>query len=357
MTVELDDSYESLLDRAVECIFLDDLPGASELAWRVIRRLRRLSPETLARRPEHLTILLTAHTIWAELERWQGRHEQAIAVSEQLLAEHPELDEINMWIGRLRVEQGQVEEGMTILRNAAERMNTSYGWNILGTQLADLGQADQAERCYRNALACAKDDEDAATVYRNLFEFYKTQHQVADAIDAWNAMLVLTPDMADQSPAFYGWLIDQGEIKQAQLLVQRERNPLIQKFYNGLIAWRTGQPERARRLWQDVFQAEDAPIVEWMEAGLRLGHWAEVIEEFVRTDEKDYISVLTLVGLAYALGGNVEMMHDVLQKAVYILEKHWPARSKISERWSLVTDLITDPQLLTALSKYFEQNG
>lgn|GEM_PF-4645113 len=364
MTVELADSYESLFNRAIEQAKLGNTPGAIDLFQRIVNRLSKLGPKTL-RRPECNGMLLMALVFYTDFMRWEEQLDQAVALCEHVFALHPELDTVNFLLNRLYIEQGRIEEGLTGLRQTAECLNKADGWITLGIQLVEFGQNEQAEACYKKALACAQNNREAADVHFNLFKLYQIQQRVDEALEAWSTAVVLSPEIEEHKPTLYRWLIQTNQAERVRPFLQRERNPLWREFYGGLLAWHSGQVDAARRHWQAVFESEideqDFPPSEWLEAALRLGHADQILDRFAWIAEykaaphEDIASdPFFLSGLACAIQGDLQTMHRHMQSAIKILKQDWPSRSKIAGCRSLVTDLISDPETLAALGEYLE---
>ncbi|MBN1581187.1 MAG: hypothetical protein JXA89_10830 [Anaerolineae bacterium] len=362
MSVELVDSYESLLDRAVQQIALGKSQDAIDLALRVVNRLSKLSAETLTRKPGHRVILMNAWQMSVEFLRWEKRFGEAIALCEQLIASHPGFDEISIRINLLRIEQGKIDEGLADLCQTVERIDGAYGWTILGIQLNELGHSDRAEACFRKALARAESNEASAEAYEELVTLYKSQHRVVEALEAWNMAVVLQPEQVENSHILYRWLIQEGEIERAQSFLRRERNLVWMEFYSGLIAWRVEQPDRACRHWRaalDVKIGEDDPaLIEWLEAAVRLGETSTALAEVEhRMSHGDPLPPFALMmsALAYAINGDMLLAHEAMHTVVQTLERRWPSRARIEGWWPLVTTVISNPETLLALAGYFEQ--
>lgn len=363
MPVELGDSYESLLNRAVQQMALGKSQDAIDLVLRVVNRLSELSVETLARRPGHRALLMNAWEMSTEFLRWEKRFDEAIAVCERLIASHPDLDNVHLRVNMLRIERGEVEQGLAGLRQAAERVDRAYGWTVLGIQLCEMGEVDQSEVYLKKALARSESNETSADVYMELFTLYKSQHRLAEALEAWDMAAVLQPGRTEDTYVLYRWLIQEGEIERAQSYLRRERNPLRTEFYTGLIDWHAGQFDRARHHWQAAWNVEvgedDPALIEWLEAALRLGETDTLIAEFERRlTNGELLSPFALMigALAYALIDDMTLAHGTLRDAVRILERRWPSRSRIEGWWPLVTEVISNSETLSALAVYFEQN-
>ncbi len=362
MPVELDDSYESLLDRAVQQMAMGKSQDAIDLVLRVVNRLSKLSAETLASKPLSRATLMNAWQIAVEFLRWEKRLDEAVAVCERLNAAHPELGEVSIRIHTLRIERGEVEQGLAGLRQAVEHADQAHSWTVLGIQLRELGQPEQAEVCLKKALARADNDDAFANAHLELFMLYRSQHRLVQALESWDMAATLWPEQADNANVLYRWLIEEGEIERAQSYLRRERNPVWREFFAGLIDWHGGQTVRASNHWRQVLNTqidEGAPaLVEWLEAALRLGEADVVSAEIERQLDSGNTPppfAWMIDGLACALTGRIDDAHSILADVVRMLERRWPSHSGIEGWWPLVTDVISDPDTRSALAGYFDQ--
>lgn len=363
MPVELDQSYEAIYERAVFAIARGDTDEGVELLWRIVNRLTKLRPETLQRRETLADTLSTAWNSLTQTLRREKRYDEAIEAS-RAVADHlsgaraPE-----RMIASVRIEQGEVEEGLAQLRQVAAETPALAAWSDLGREYMALDRHQEAEAAYKRARELADSNETAAFANVALFRAYQTMGRVDDALSAWGMATVLDPNLAEHVFEVYSWLIEEGEPERARRYVQREANAARRMLYEGLIEWKGGRKEEARSLWQRVVRLnpEDEHVdeVAWMEAALRLGEPERVI-----TFEEETIGELalvseieaTLLGIANAAEGKLEAARRWLDQVRRELGRGWPPQDKIRARYRvLLEQVVTDREIVKALLGYFEE--
>lgn len=362
MSVELPDSYESIYQRAMVQMATGNTAEAIELLQRIINRLRRLRPETLKRRSNLQQTLDAACEAAFEFLRWERQYDQAIAIAEGVLDRLPDPDMSRRRIASLMIEKGEVEEGLTRLREIAEANQDFASWADLGAEYRVLKQYDQAEMCYRSALRQAQSNEEASLANVALFSVYQDADRVDDALDAWDMAVVLDPELADGVFQAYGWLIRRGELDLARKYLDRERHPVRRSFYEGLLNWQTGNQDAARQRWRGVLDmdvdVEDTGLAAWIEAALRLGEPARAddrLAELASGNEAIPAGVVALHGIAKLMLGDVEQATERFEQVVARLRRGWPSRDKIPvDRWALLTSLVPDAGVQESVKRYFD---
>jgi len=362
MPVELADSYESLYRRAFTRMAVGRTDEAIELMLRIVNRLRRLRPETLERRPNLQGMLLTAWGSVVHFLRWEKRYDQAIAVCESVLDRLPSPDAGRRRIASLMIESGEVEGGLTRMRQVAEESPSYDSWTGLGAEYIILKRYDEAEACYQSALSLAGSNEEAAAANTSLFRVYRETDRVDRALSAWNMALVLDPDLAGQVYWVYAWLIERGDLEEAAKYLEREREPVRRTFYLGLLAWQAGEQDAARERWRDVLDMEvdegESDVEAWMEAALRLGEPEKVIDlegDVLVRSAPDSVEGAILMGIAYAMLDEVEDAAEWFDQATLRFQRAWPSRDKIpAEKWTLLTSLVSDEGTLQSVAAYFD---
>ncbi len=80
MPVELPDSYQALYDRAHQQMSIGNIDAAAELMLRIVNRLGRLRPQTMARKPDLAKRWQDAWFSALEFLRWDKKFNQTIEV-------------------------------------------------------------------------------------------------------------------------------------------------------------------------------------------------------------------------------------------------------------------------------------
>lgn len=362
MPVELDQSYDAMYDRALMAFGRGDTDEGVSLLWRIINRLTKLRPETLQRKE---TLEQTLHAAWnalVETLRREKRYEEAMEAS-RAVAEHLSGARApDRMIASVRIEQGEVEEGLAQLREIAGETSTLAAWVDLGSEYMALDRYEEAEAAYKRAYQLAGSNEAAAFANIALFRTYQAMGRVDDALSAWGMAAVLDPDLTVRVSELYYWLIEQGKLEQARRYLQREGNNARRLLYEGLIEWQEGHEEEARSLWQRAVRLnpldEHVDEVAWTEAALRLGEPERII-----AFEKEAVGDLaivgevqaTLFGIANAAAGNLSAATHWLDQVQQRIQRGWLPSEKIAARYrELLAQVVTDQGIVRSLRSYFE---
>jgi tetratricopeptide (TPR) repeat protein len=362
MSVELPDSYESIYQRAMVQMASGNTAEAIQSLKRIINRLCRLRPETLKRKTNLQSTLNAASNAAFEFLRWEKQYDEAIAIAESVLDCLSDPDVTRRRIASLLIEKGEVEEGLSRLKEIAETAQDLASWADLGAEYRALERYDQAEVSYRSALRRAKSNEDAAMVSVALFSVYQDAGRVEDALDAWDMAVVLNPDLVDGVFQAYSWLIRRGDLDLGRKYLDRERHPVRRRFYKGLLDWQAGNEDAARREWQDVLgmdvDLENPGLAAWVEAALRLGEPARVEERLAEWSSGGQAlpaSVVAMHGIAKLMMGQVEQAVDIFEQVIARMRRAWPSRDKMpADRWALLTALVPDVAIQERVKGYFD---
>jgi tetratricopeptide (TPR) repeat protein len=360
--VELNDSYEAIYQRAISQITLGDTEAALESLWRIVHRLTRLRPETLQRKENLLSILLTTWSSLVQFLRWEKRYDTAIHACEAVINHLPRDQGIDRRVASLMIERGDITEGLARMRQIVEQAPSLLSWADLGAEYTALRDYQEAESCYRSAIALAESNQEAAIANTGLFRVYRETGDVDAALNAWSMVVVLDPDMGDHVSEVYTWLIERGDLEQAGKYLRREREPVRRTFYQGLLHWQAGRHDKARAQWQTVLdmdvKQDNADIAAWIEAALRLGDPARALgAEETLSDGKTTLSIDAVIGLgiAHAMLDQVAAAKAQFDQVIRRLQRGWPATDKIeTDRWELFQSLVTNQETVQALAHYFD---
>jgi len=360
--LELNDSYETIYQRSMQQMAFGETEEALEGLWRILRRLTRLKPETLQRKESLQALLLTCWNSLVTFLRWEERYDEAISACETVRSHLSAEQGVDRRIASLTIERGNVEEGLDLFRQAVDQEANVASWADMGAEYVALERYDDAESCYKSALPLAQSNEEATIVNLGLFRVYRELGQQQQALSAWNMAAVLDPDLGDMVSEVYTWLIERGDLEEAEKHLSRERNVMRRRFHQGLLEWTAGRQEDARARWRSIVSMElDGPGADpasWIEAALRLDSPQTVLDqEATLTDVEGGVQfdVATLLGLAHAMRDQLENAHRWFQSVVRRMEQDWPRRSTIpADMWRLAQTLILNTETLAAISKYFE---
>lgn len=361
--MRLQDSYQDLYAQARTARLAGRHGEAITTYTRIIERLSELSPETLQGRPDLEELLHQAAEELLEVLRWERHYDQAIEVEEKLIALFPQEELVRRTeIANLLIERGQVEEGLSQLQEIAQAdADNIWGWITLGAQYLWLRRYEEGEAYLQRAVELeGAADEDVAFAYRYLFQLYKEQDRHEEAVAAWERARHLDPGTQSTLPEVYRMFIQAGDYKQAHSYLRREQNRLRYLFHLGLMDHRQGDEYAAQRQWRRLAdmdphnyeQGQDA----WAEACLRTGRVQQALNELARLVNQGEITShrMMLLGLAWAMAGEVQKARAALNGAVMILDHSRPRRSKLSRKeWRLFEELVKDEEVRKALEDYF----
>jgi len=361
--MRLMDSYQDLYTQARTARLSGQHEEAIIVYTRIIDRLSELSSETLEGRPDLEELLHQAGQELVEVLRWERRYDQAIELEEKLVALFPQEELVRRTeIANLLIERGQVEEGLSRLREIAQTDEDNiWGWITLGAQYVWLRRYEEAEAYLKQAANLEQAaDEDVAFAYHYLFQSYKEQDRYDEAAAAWERARRLDPELQSSLPDVYRMFIEGGDHRQAHSYLRRERNRLRYLFHLGLMDHQQGDEYAAQRQWRRLADMEPDNYEEghddWAEGCLRIGLIQQAINELARRVNQGEISLrrMQLLGVAWALADDVERAKAALNGAVMILDHSRPRRSKLSRRdWRLFEELVQDEEVLKGLEEYF----
>jgi tetratricopeptide (TPR) repeat protein len=366
MSVELPDSYQAIYQRAIQQMGVGESEAAIDSLLRIVRRLSRLSPETLKRKDHLQRTLYGAWNAVTQFLSWENRFQAAIDLTSDVMDRLPEPLTGSIRIASLTVESGQVEEGLAALTEIAREQDNYTTWSALGTEYKILGRHAEAEEAYRTALRHAASNEEAVVANLALFDTYRTADQVEKALDAWQMALVLEPDMADEEYRVYGWLIRSGHVQQAAPYLEREPVSLRRTFFEGLIDGQAGRQDAARRKWQEVFDSEEVPeedvdVEIRMEAALRLDlplAADELAQALFLSGDLISARAEVLRGIAKLMLDQPDLAETHIRQALLRLRRGSRVQtSLVADLWELLTQLVPDPAQTAALKHYFDTKG
>jgi tetratricopeptide (TPR) repeat protein len=357
------DSYEYIYALAESNLARGDYETALANFERLSERLSQLKPVVLERRPELRNLLLVSLGKQAEIHHIQGEYEEAVEFYQQAIDIAPETrDRWQRDLALVRIDMGQAEEGLDELRaQAIATPGDSELWLTIGVECEGLGRLDEAEENLERAARVATDPEDKTETYLALFDFYRAQGQVEEAMAAWEHAW---EDGQESDYVFpvYQMMWEVGDLERAREYLRREKNPLRKGFHQGLMAASDGEDDEAAKHWKRVAKMNPLEYDEgheaWAEAALRVDHPPEEIIAALAAvlETGDFTSRgLSLQAIAEARIGHVEHAQDVLEMARNIGMRTRPREEKLSPaHWAMFDELVTDDEIKEQLQPYFQ---
>jgi predicted TPR repeat methyltransferase len=104
-----------------------------------------------------------------------------------LLAEHPDDADAAHYLGVLRFQQGEVEDGLALLGQSVEKYpDNPHAWNNLGNMYVQMRRDPEAEQAYLRATSL---NPDLAAATYNLARIYIRSHRFEPAIEGLRKIL------------------------------------------------------------------------------------------------------------------------------------------------------------------------
>ena len=362
----LPDSYESLELRARMALAGGETQHALELYQKLSRRLSTLKPEVLQRRPELQNLYAISLVQQAMIQHRQGNFESAAQLCQQLLSVSPESARFaQRLLALVHIDMGRVEAGLDELRAQAVASPGDVDvWLVLADECQNLGRLDEAEEHLHRAARNASDASDQNRVYLALFDFYRAQGRVEDALAAWDQAWAAKGGEPDYIFPVYQMLWEAGNPEQAYAYLERERNPLRKGYHQGKFAAEQGRWDEADRHWQRVAKLDPHKYPEghdvWAEAALRVNGSPQQVQALllaVRQAGHATLHGVTLEAVCAARLGHLEVAAEILQMAVAIGWSAGPRRRVLPlAHWQLFEELIGDQAVSSQLRHYFEDD-
>jgi tetratricopeptide (TPR) repeat protein len=360
------DSYEDIYARAESDMVQGDYERALDSFQRLSERLSGLKPALLYRRPGLRSLFLLSLAKQAEIQYIQGEFEQAMQLYQRLVEMAPESrDNWQRAMALVRIDIGQVEAGLDELRAQAVAHPGDYQlWLIIGLECETLGRLDEAEENLQRAAGRATDPDDETEAYLALFDFYRAQGRVDEALAAWDQAWAAHGHTPGYVFPLYQLMWEIGDLERAHEYLNQEKNPLRKGFYQGLLADSEGKPDQAMKHWKRVAQMDPLEFDEgheaWAEAALRVDQPPqEVISALGAILESGNLTPrgLILQAVAEARIGHREHAENVLKIARTMGMRSRPRTEKLSAaHWALFDELVADDEIKHQLRHYFEED-
>jgi tetratricopeptide (TPR) repeat protein len=361
------DSYEDIYARAEASLAKGELGTAQAALERLSERLGTLKPAVLERRPELRNLHVLSLVKQAQIRHLQGDSEGAMQLYRQLTDMAPENRDV--WrreMALVQIDLGQVEAGLDELRaQAIAYPNDHRLWLTMGLESEALGRLDEAEEYLQRGARRASEPQARSEAHLLLFDFYRGQGRVEQALDAWQQAWQAAGREPDYVFPLYQMMWENGDLERARDFLRKEENPLRKGFYQGLLAAGEGNRDEAAKHWQRVVNTNPLGFTEgheaWAEAALRTDHPApNVISVLSTVLEAGNLTHrgLMLQAIAEARLGHTEHAEGVLALARRLELRSRPRREKLSASdWSLFDELVPDQEIKGQLRYHFEESS
>ena len=358
----LNDSYESIYERAKTLVSENEWEQAIEEYKRIFNRLGKLSPDTRLKHPGLAELFARTSFELATLLTRMEDYDQAVEVMEQISAYDP--DSKPLWsreIARCHIHQGKTEQGLSELEALAGESDDPFTTLALGEAYYHLKNYDRAAEELSKTIQLAQQEhvpEALSLAYTFLFDTNATAGNVEEAVRVWQMSLPLGESLGINLRSVYDLFMDHGDMDGARAVIMQDQSPLRKGLYRGLVSLREGDLGEARRQWEKLARRdvdpESADIDCWMEAGLRVGQADRVIEQAMPVLTEGNINLRTslILAIAWAMLGETQHADSLLQKMRAAIG--WKRDGKLHPMdWMLVDELVEDEEVKEALQHHF----
>ena len=358
------DSYEDIAMRARSQVARGDMDAGLESYRRLSDRLAGLKPSLLERRPELRGLHTLSLAQLANIYHIKGDFDKALALYRRLSDTVPERSSTWRQMAALtHIDMGQTETGLDELRAEAVATPGNHDiWLAIGIECEGLGRAEEAEENLQRATKNAATSEAQTESYLALFDFYRGQGRVDDALAAWNQAWKAGGSEPEYVFPIYQMMWENDRLDPAREYLERETNPLRKGLYQGLLEAEAGRIEEAQKRWKKVARTDalkyDDGHEAWAEAMLRVG---AAPEEVVATLQKIWqdgtitMRGLVLLAVAEARQGHQDHAAHALAAACNIGLQLRPRREKLpASNWSLFDELLTDDEVKRPMCRFFD---
>jgi tetratricopeptide (TPR) repeat protein len=357
------DSYENIYARAESNLASGDYETALDEFQRLSERLSGLKPAVLGRRPELRNLLQLSLSEQAEIRHMQGEFDQAMQLYERLVEIDPRRqDRWRRAMALVRIDMGQAEAGLDELRAQAVAHPGDFQlWLLMGLECEVLGRLDEAEENLRRAAGRAADPDEKAGAYLALFDLYREQDRLDEALAAWDqAWVGRDPDYVFP---LYQMMWETGDLERAHEYLRQEKNLLRKGLYQGLLAASEEDPDEAVKHWKRIAKLNPLEFDEgheaWAEAALRVNLPGEEVAATLETAWRSDVPPLRgliLKAVAEARIGHADHAQKALEVARRIGLRSRPRMEKLSAaHWALFDELVADDEIKHSLRHYFEE--
>lgn len=361
--VNLPGTYESMYQRAQSLLRTGNTSGAIEVLQRVCRRLGTLSEETLRRYEDvarfgHLAGLELSSVLASE-----GRYDEAVEALRALVRFSPEdADDIERRAARLQISKGDLDEALSSLSSLTERFPYDpTHWLALSEARLARAEYAEAEAALKRALELASEPDYQALLHFRLFILHREQGHQPEALEAWDRMAELSPDMARRlARELYTYLLDLGELDLLRRYLRRDPSELRAEYYRGVLDNREGDFASGSARWRRLLEKNPLEAaegqVEWVEAALRTGRTEEALAVLSSDQVQDlspWIGLLLAIGLVRM--GEIESARRTLKAWTRMLHSSVPRRTRYARAdWEFFTSLTDNREAVATLKEFFD---
>ncbi len=355
-------TYEDLIEQARQARASGQVGAAVALYGRVVDRLATVVSNTATPDDRMRDLLLTAADELQLVLDWAGDRVMAQALCRRMA--DVDAENRTIWLRRAateRIHAGEAEEGLADLRRLSAEEPAEFWHTIeLAARLIELDRLDEAEAALEQAATQARDDEERGLVHWTRSRILRQRGQWQAAAQEWQAACRRDAFFRRAGRAMYRMFVEAGDYDGVLPYLSQEKDPLVEGYYRGVIAYRQGEVGRAQKIWRRVIQNKPADVESgweaWALAQIRLGAprlALDLVADLVRrgyTTEECYL----IAALASALLGDLESAKTNLDIALRIRRQTFGPRALLpSDLWIDFEDLLADEAARQELRGFF----
>ena len=366
--LRLPDIPGSYYDRIMEARWHEsngEVEEAVAIYQRLVARISNLPERRRAPGSDLNYFLVAAASDLATIRATQGDFEAAQLLCEQLQIWDP--DDVDWWRQRLytlRIDQGQIEEGLAGLKQLADSEPDKFEhWNILAAAAMGARQFDLAEQALDRAVILAplaKDEDAPVQVHLNRYYLYRLQRRWREAAREWDKALELDNNIRETQEHVVRMFLGAELWDEASRYVDEALAKPVAEYYQAYLAYRRGDKVRARFLWRKVVEADhatdravlNAQAMAWCHLGEPRNALSLLLRDVSASRELPARTALILT-LAWAMEGNLEAAKADLSIATRDLSDTVGARFPLLD-WYDFEQLVPDEAIKAELRPYFE---
>jgi predicted Zn-dependent protease len=359
--MQLPDSYEAMLDRAIDSIDVRDTTPAIQQFERLTNRLLSLSPALRARQPSRQNILVEAAGRWMVLLRWDGQTQEALKQIQRLRQAIPEMGTLLELEEALDlIDAGQANKGLDILRanlmrDTAHRQQARVA---LARELWGTGSAEEAEILLNSALKSAYDIGEAAEA-ADVLIYIEAERNDPDAILATWRQLASKGSERPEWTLVYELLAALHAWDHLAEALQGEKDRPLRQVFEAEATRTRGERTKAEETWRSALAgASESGIAGYVQSAalVMLGEPEEAIPSLMYTylHQPMLTNLLLLLVAALAETGHMDDARQFLQtglKNTRSLRPRWDAFPR--PYWLLLRRFPLDDSVFEALKPYF----
>jgi tetratricopeptide (TPR) repeat protein len=299
-------------------------------AWRAFRRKYSLARQSDLEFAEVWNLMDAMSETVRELANRLAifhRYDEGIALLQEYIALEPDdADTSRAKVIEMRMERGEIEQGLSELAELAERVPENFSVQMLLAEVQRdlLDRPDDAIVTYQRAREYVEEDFEEAEIYEGILDTYLEAHRLDEAEQFWHTE---NDGLEELDQDYFGWTkltLARGDLARARESVKKIDREIVRTYWTGIVESLAGNFAAARKAWAG--HLEEPPLEEWMfwfqwaELHLRL-HEVDLVIKKINPVKMDRASAYFDVALAYAFKGDLVRAAKLAREARNVMER------------------------------------